>query len=742
MTGRLVGVLAIWLLASGVGAQAQDLIEEEVKPSTTAFPLATAPLIDGDVFTDPVWQTVAPTSGFTQQQPNEGQPASQRTEVYIGYTEQALYIGVIAYDSNPEQIIVADSRRDSNLEETDSIQIIIDGYMDRQNGFVFGTNPAGVEYDGQVINEGSGAFGSGGGGFNLNWDAPWRVETEIGDYGWSAEFELPFSSLRYVGSGEQSWGINFQRNIRRRNEVAFWSPIERQFNINRISEGGTVSAINVPSKRNLLVTPYALASANRNTASIDGTSFNEEFGVDVKYSITPSLTLDATYNTDFAQVEVDDIQINLDRFSLFFPERRPFFLENAGQFSVGNPREAELFFSRRIGVGPGGTQFPIAGGARLTGKVSSTTNVGLLAMRAEGVDGFVPQNDFTVARVNQELGNRSTVGFMYVGRDGDGSQTAPGVEDTNRTYAVDGRWGIGDTILFNGWAARTDTPGLEDDDSAFSVNANYNDVSWTLSAGYTEVQPNFNPEVGFLNRRSYRKYNASIFNRYRPADFLGILELRPHISWRRFDDFNGFTETEFTHIDNHWEWRTGDELHTGMNLTREGVKRPFEIVRGVTVPVGEYEHEEAQLVFFTNQGAPASIDVRSFIGGFFGGDRVNVVPTFRYRVGETFNAELSWNHSTISLPIPGGDFKVDLARLRLSYSFTPKILLQTLVQYNKRDQVLATNIRFSWLQSANAGLFVVYNEVSEDGLNLPNRMFDETAQGLTIKYSRILSWFN
>lgn len=742
MTGRISGVLASLLLAFCVNLQAQVLTEEEIKPSTTAFPLVQAPSIDGDVFNDPVWQTVAPTSGFTQQQPNEGQPSSQRTEVYIGYTDTALYIGVIAYDSDPEQIIVADSRRDSDLEETDSFQVIIDGYMDRQNGFIFGTNPAGVEYDGQVINEGSGSFGSGGGGFNLNWDAPWTVETEIGDYGWSAEMELPFSSLRYVGGGEQSWGINFQRNIRRRNEVSFWSPIERQFSLNRISEGGTISAIQVPSKRNLLVTPYVLASANRNTATIDGTDFNEEFGFDVKYSITPSLTLDTTYNTDFAQVEVDDIQINLDRFSLFFPERRPFFLENAGQFSVGNPREAELFFSRRIGVGPGGTQFPITGGARLTGKVSSDTNIGLLAMRAEGVDGAVAQNDFTVARVNHELGNRSTVGFMYVGRDGDGSQTAPGVEDTNRTYAVDGRWGIGDTILFNGWAAKTDTPGLEDDDGAYSVNANYNDVSWTLSAGYTEIQPNFNPEVGFLARTAYRKYNASIFNRYRPDDFIGILELRPHISWRRYDDFNGFTETEFTHIDNHWEWRTGDELHTGMNLTREGVKESFQIVRGVTVPVGVYEHEEAQLVFFTNQGAPASVNIRSFIGGFFGGERVNVEPTFRYRVGETFNAELSWNHSDISLPVPGGDFKVDLARLRLSYSFTPKILLQTLVQYNKRDQVLATNVRFSWLQSANAGLFVVYNEVDEDGLNLPNRMFDETARGLTVKYSRILNWFN
>jgi hypothetical protein len=454
--------------------------------------------------------------------------------------------------------------------------------------------------------------------------------------------------------------------------------------------------------------------------------------------VTPSLVLDATYNTDFAQVEVDDLQVNLDRFSLFFPEKRPFFLENAGQFAIGNPREAELFFSRRIGVGAGGSQLPIEGGARLTGKVGGNTNVGFLRMRTEGIEGVSPQNDFSVARVNQEFGNRSAVGFMFVERDGDGTVNQNGRDDYNRTYAVDGRYGIGDTTLLSGWVSRTDTPGISGGDGAGGFSANYRDEEWTLNAGYSQIGENFNPEVGFLSRRGFRKYEAGIRRAIRPKNLWGLHELRPHINYRGYWDFDGFQETGYLHVDNHWEFQSGMEIHTGMNFTQEGVKEAFEIVDGVEVPVGEYDHEEVQIVFQTNQGAPLSMDLRSNIGGFFGGERVNFEPTLRYRVGEKFSTELSWSHSDIDLPVPGGDFEVDLARLRLSYSFTPRMSLQTLVQYNKRDDVVATNLRFSWIQSANSGLYIVYNEVADSGLGAPRH----NAQEFIIKYSRIIGIFN
>ena len=722
-------------------AQAQQLSSESARPSTTATQLSRAPSIDGDVLGDDAWSNINPTSGFTQTRPNEGAPATQRTEVFVGFTEDTLYIGVMAYDDNPGAILVTDSRRDSALDDTDSFQVIIDGLLDRQNGYVFGTNPAGIEYDAQVINEGGqggfGGRGGGAGGFNLNWDTTWEVEAQINEQGWSAEMAIPFTALRYGSDDAQTWGINFQRNIRRNNEESYWAPLDRNFNLNRVSEAGTMEGIEVPNQRNLQITPYALAVQDRG-GNLLSSQNNQEYGLDLKWGITSSLTLDATVNTDFAQVEVDDIQVNLDRFSLFFPEKRPFFLENAGQFAIGNPREVELFFSRRIGIS-GGAQIPIEGGGRLTGKIGNNTNIGLLRMRTEGAEGFSPQNDFSVVRVNQELGNRSAIGMMYVERDGDGSIIGSSSDDYNRTYAVDGRWGIGDYTVIRGWMSQTDSPGINSDDTAGGVALNYNDEDWSLNAGYSEVGENFNPEVGFLSRRGFRKIDAGWRYRYRPENWGNLQELRPHMNFRGYWDFDGNQQTGYLHVDNHWEFNSGMEIHSGMNFTQEGVFEPFEIVDGVTVPVGDYEHEEVQLVYWSNQSAPFSVNFQTRIGGFFGGDRENLDSTIRYRVGEKFSSELTWSHSKIDLPVPGGDFEVDLARLRMTYSFTPSMSIQTLVQYNKRDDVVSTNLRFAWLQSANSGLYIVYNEVDENNMLFAPR---ENAQQFAIKYSRILNIFN
>ncbi|MEZ5557963.1 MAG: DUF5916 domain-containing protein [Pseudomonadales bacterium] len=703
-----------------------------VPPVTQAYPLAAAPTLDGDVLGDPVWKGARATTGFWQVRPFEGQPATQRTEVFVGFTDQALYIGVVCYDDNPAGIIIADSRRDSSLDDSDSFQVVIDAFRDQQNGFVFGTNPAGIEYDGQVTKEGTAQFSSGGGGFNLNWDTTWSVKASVTDIGWSAEMEIPFRSLRYGDEDVQIWGINFQRNIRRNNEIAYWAPLPRQYNLYRVSEAGVLEGLQLPSQRNFKLIPYALGQARRG-GELDGTHYNQEVGLDIKYSLTPSLTLDFTYNTDFAQVEVDDVQVNLDRFSLFYPEKRPFFLENAGQFAVGTPQELELFFSRRIGIGAGGTQQPIDAGVRISGKIGSSTNVGLLAMRTDDLEGVAPQNDYTVARVNQELPNRSSIGAIFVQRDGDGSITGDDSSDYNRTYGVDGRWGIGRDGRLTGFVAKSETPGRRGDDLAYSLIAQYDSEKWSNNIGYTDVGKNFNPEVGFLRRTDYRKGEFRLFRTIRPDDLWGLHELRPHVAYRGFWKHDGFYESGFWHVDNHWEWRSGMEIHTGVNFTHEGVLAPFEITPGVFVQPDDYDHKEAQLAFITNQGAPLSLDLQSKVGGFFGGDRVNFTPTVRWRLGDAFTSELVWDYNDIDLPVPGGDFTVNVARLRLSYSFTPKILLQALVQYDDRTDLVGTNLRFSWLQSANAGLYLVYNEVDDETIVGPM----EKRREFVIKYSYI-----
>jgi hypothetical protein len=715
--------------AFGVSGLAQVPASPSDRPIARAVALDAAPVIDGNVVTDPAWMSAQPIDRFWQIQPAAGRPASQHTQVFVGFTDAALYIGVIAHDEEPLAIISTDSRRDSSLDDTDSFRVLIDGLLDRQNGYVFGTNPAGIEFDGQISREGQGQSISGGeGGFNLNWDTSWNVKAAVSEIGWSAEMEIPFTSLRFGAEPVQTWGFNFERRIRRNNEVAYWAPLSQERNLYRVSEAGSIEGIRVPRQRNLQLTPYVLGESTRGGA-LDETQSDEEFGFDLKYSITPSLTLDATYNTDFAQVEVDEQQVNLDRFSLFFPEKRSFFLENSGQFTVGNPQEVELFFSRRIGIAAG-TPTPIDGGLRFSGKIGPRTNVGVLRMSAEDVAGLTSANDYTVARVNQELPNRSAVGVLYVDRDGDGSLLGNGSDDQNQTYALDGRWGIGANALIQAWVAETETPGLTGRQDAFALRGDYDNADWSYGLGYTEVGESFNPEVGFLARSGYEKLEGRVFRRIRPNDLGNLFEIRPHVVYRGYWDFAGFQETGFLHLDTHWEFQTGREFHTGINFTTEGLKESFDIVPGVAVQPGTYDHEELQLVYVGDASAPLNFELRSVIGGRFGGDRVTLEPTLRYRIGDKFSSEFAYNYNDFDLP--GGAFTADLWQVRVSYSFSPRMLVQMLTQYNEEDDAVSTNLRFSWLQSANAGLYLVYNEVDERGFSAP-----PTGREFVIKYSRI-----
>ncbi len=700
------------------------------RPSVSAQYVETAPLIDGEVLEEDYWRAIPAVTELWQIQPNSGQVASEKTEVYIAYTNTTFYIAVVCHDAQPDKLVVSDARRDASLDNTDSFIFLVDTYHDGQNGFIFGTNSQGVEYDAQVNNEGQGNFNvnrqQGGiiGGFNINWDASWEVKAKVGTFGWSAEFAIPLRTLRFKSGENQSWGFNFRRNIRKSNEIAYWAPMPIQFDLNRVSMAGELTGLNLKNPGNLKVIPYVLGQVARDYEDPNSkTELQPEVGVDVKYSVTPSLTLDLTYNTDFAQVEVDDQQVNLDRFNLFFPEKRPFFLENAGQFSVGSPGEVDLFFSRRIGIGTNGQQVPIIGGARLSGKVNKT-NIGFLSMFTEGVEEeAIDPNNFTVARVNHEFAKRSAIGAAFINREGMGEVD----DDFNRTFAFDGRLGIGKKAQLSGFYARTVTPGIDDGAHSFQFKSNYLWNGLDLSAAYTEVGEGFNPEVGFLLRNAFRKPELRILKQIRPKNFIGILELRPHISYRSYWDFNNFLVTSFLHVDNHWEWKNGIELHTGINFTLEGVVEDFEISDEVIVPAGSYRHNEAQFVFFTNPSKMFSINIRSVTGGFFGGKRYANSGTLAIRLGDKFNSEWSLIHNDIQLP--NGDFTTDIFRARLSYSFTPLIFVQSLFQYNSVSGIWSSNARFGWLQQANTGLFLVYNETTADGL-IRNRSF-------TVKYSRV-----
>ena len=436
-------------------------------------------------------------------------------------------------------------------------------------------------------------------------------------------------------------------------------------------------------------------------------------------------------------MEVDQQQITLDRFSLFFPEKRPFFLENAGAFTVSNGRQAaserrartELFFSRRIGIGPGGREIPILGGARVSGKVSDSVSIGLVNMQTEAVGGVASANNFSVARVRRDLPNRSNIGMLFVNRQATGDLA--GTADQNRTYALDGRWGIGQYGQVSGFVSRTQTPGLDGEDHAYNVVGNYDSEAWRLTLGYLEIADNFNPEVGFLGRRGFRNLDVGVSYSFRPQKFWKLQQMRPHGSFSRYWNFERQMETSFLHLDYDWEFNDSSTAKTTTNITGEGVTAPFEIADGVIVPAGVYEHREAAFSYNSNRGAPVNFSIRTTLGGFFGGDRVTWGPGINLRRGDTLNASIRWSRNDITLP--GGSFITNLTSTSVTYNFSPRLFAQALVQHNDSADVWSANLRFGLLQQANTGLFIVYN----DTRGLHDTMPSGAGRSLILKYSQL-----
>ena len=723
-------LLSFWVLfcfaIAPVWAQDNSVF---VPPQWKVSALDTDPALDGKILDDAAWQKVKPLTQLTQVTPDYGQPASENTEIRLAYTAKMFYVAVVCYDSEPDKIVVSDSRRDADLGDEDSFLFIIDTYNDQQNGFLFGTNADAMQYDAQIDNEGVGNFNAnrqqGGvvGGTNINWDASWEVRTHRGNYGWSAEFAIPLKSIRFLAGKDRSWGINFQRNIAKRSEVAFWSVLPLGLDIKRVSLAGKLNGLDLKNPKNLKLFPYVIGQQIRDASVAPSTNTTKgDVGMDVKYSLTPGLTLDLTYNTDFAQVEVDEQQINLDRFNLFFPEKRAFFLENAGQFSVGSPGEVDLFFSRRIGIGAAGALVPIIGGGRVSGKVGQT-NIGLLNMVTEAV-GEIPQNNFAVARVNHDFSTRrSSLGAIFVGK----TDTANPSDAYNRVVAVDGKWGLGKKADITGFFSKSNSPDIQSQDHAFQLKANYNWDGWRLNAGYTEVGEGFNPEVGFLLRTAFRKPEFLIFKQWRTTKLGPIFEVRPHVSYRSYFDFSDRLVSSFLHVDNHWVWPSGFEIHTGINFTTESVFSSFAIT-GVTVPEGRYDHSEFQFVLQTNPNKGVNFYNRSIIGGYYGGRRVQLGNRMNLRLGDKFNAYLGINYNYLRLE--NGDVNALVSSTRLSYSFTPQVFLQSLIQYNNVTNITSINARFGWLKTANTGLFVVLNLVNDIDFNDPLN-----TQTLSVKYT-------
>ncbi len=702
------------------------------------------------------WGEAQLVTGFIQSEPVQGSPASERTEVRVAFDEDAIYVGAWLYDSEPNQIIVGEQRRDANLTRFDAFLVVMDTYNDQENGFAFATNPGGIEHDGQVIDEGrntgrgrGGALGNQGrqqsgaqGGFNVNWDGSWTVSTDRDDQGWYAFFRIPFSTLRY-GTGTE-WGINFGRFIGRKNEQVYWAPLLRQDNIYRVSYAGLLDQLEVPAQRQITFTPYALSSAQKVPELSADVDYPFELGADAKIGITPALSLDLTVNTDFAQVEVDDEQVDLTRFSLFFPEKRPFFLENAGRFAVGNNQSAQMFFSRRIGIDESGAKVPIEWGSRLSGRVGGL-DVGLIHMQTGGLDDQSGDR-FTVARFAQELPNRSGVGVMFTDR------SAVGIsDDQGRTFAVDTNIGIGEFFNFTGVlgatsARRPDEPSLTDAREAIILTATYRDPNWQFRSSYDRIGANFNPEVGFLRRSDFQQVSGTIWRDIRVPSSDFIRQFSPHTSYTTsYGLDSGLKETATFHMHVLTSFENGGSLNYANDWIFDGLDEPLSLTTGVDdegnsttveVPAGDYSGWLFNPDFSTSSQVPVVWRTSLLLGQFFSGTRKGGNTSLSFQLGGALAGALGLEYNRIELPGPGGKFDATLLSTRVGYSFSPNVFVQSLLQYNTQTAIWSGNLRFGWVDTAGTGLFIVFNERQTERLaGLSSTLLQRT---VSLKFSRQL----
>jgi hypothetical protein len=503
---RACVLLAACLCALPAVSAAQSSRE---RPAAQAVLATEPPSIDG-VLDEAVWQSANVVEAFVQQEPREGEPATDRTEVRVLYDKGHLYIGVRAFASEP--VVATEMRRDADrLFDEDNFQVVLDTFHDSRNGYMFLTTPLGAKLEQQLFDEGEGGGRGTTANVNRNWDGVWDAASRIDDEGWTAEISIPFSTVRFKPSHEQVWGVNFQRHVRRKERDPLLVSHPEGAWAHAGQPGGELRGLTGISRGlDLRLKPFLVGGVRNMEASpIDGsTSAVRDIGLDARYGVTAGLNLDVTVNTDFAQVEVDEQQVNLTRFPLLFPEKRDFFLENANFFTMGTGSsftsaqvQTDLFFSRRIGLSENGQPIPIVGGARMAGK-SGKNNVGVLDIQTDSAFSR-PGDNFFVGRYSRDILRRSRVGALFVNK-----QSVDGSTHFNRTMGVDANLAIGRSLQITSFLAKTETPGMDGKDMSFYGRIAYRDPKWNLWLNYLDVQDNFNAEAGFVQRTGVRTTKA------------------------------------------------------------------------------------------------------------------------------------------------------------------------------------------------------------------------------------------
>jgi hypothetical protein len=719
-------LLFAWGLAAGAAAQekaapAAPVLGRDADGRTTVRAIRlSAPLrLDGRLDED-VYTASPSIDAFVQTLPVENGTPTERTEAWVMFDGSAIYVAGRMWDSAPpDQWTANEVRRDTNqLRQNDNFGVVLDTFLDRRNGYMFYTNPLGALADYQFTDEGNP---------NADWNPVWDVRTGRFEGGWTVEMAIPFKSLRYRSGADQTWGLQIRRSIRRKNEFSYLTPLPLSSGGSqgffRVSAAANLTGLDLPpAGRNLEIKPYGISrlTTDRLAAPAIDDDLDGDFGVDAKYGISANLTADVTYNTDFAQVEVDEQEVNLTRFSLFFPEKREFFLEGRGVFdfgrggsgvgggggggsSAGSNVVPTVFYSRRIGLNANRV-IPIDVGGRVTGKVGDF-GIGVLNIQGgdEPVSGTQSTN-FSVIRVKRDILRRSSVGAIFTNRSR--SNVADG---SNQAYGVDSSFSFYENLNFGAYLARTNTPGLRGDDLSYQGRFNYAGDRYGAQAEYLHVGDNFNPEIGFVRRDDFRRGLSSLRFSPRPRSIDWIRQVTWEATLEYIENGAGVLESRQQSGRFNVELETSDQFSVEATRNYERLLEPFRVSRTVTIPDGAYDFSDVQLRYALGQQRRVSGAMTLQRGNFYDGT-ITAVGFSGARVSVTDHWSVEPNVSVNRVELPHGSFTTQVLRARSDYGFNPRMFVSALLQYASADRLFSSNLRFRWEYTAGSELFVVYTD--------------------------------
>ncbi|MBM3779452.1 MAG: carbohydrate binding family 9 domain-containing protein [Acidimicrobiia bacterium] len=681
-----------------------------------------------------VYRDLRPASGFIQTEPVAGTQAVDQTEVWVFFDDNAVYFSARCYDSAPESDWVANEmRRDNfNVFQGDNLGILVDTFRDRRNGIVFNINALGGRLDGQMFDERA---------FNADWNPIYELATGRFDGGWTLEVALPFKSFRYGAGRQQVWGLQFRRSVRRTNEHSYLAPLPAEQGSQGLfmsSMAAALVGIEAPEGgRTLEFKPYAIANLTSDAARGVSNDPGGDAGLDVKYAVTQGIVGDLTVNTDFAQVEADEQQVNLTRFSLFFPEKREFFLENQGLFTFGGAgargggATPVLFYSRQIGLFRG-QAVPLDVGGRLTGRVGRFS-LGVLNIQAgEAPQAGAPSTNFSVVRVRRDILRRSSVGLLFTGR----SRATTG-QSSAETYGVDGLLSFYDNVNINTYWAKTSAPGRGTDDVSYRGQYDYVGDRYGLQVDRIVIGKDFDPQVGFLPRGDLQRLFVGARISPRPLSIAAVRKFRWVARFEHIADRDDVLETREVQGDFAIEFENSDHFLTTYSNTFEFLDRPFPIAPGVTIPVGGYDFQDVETSYTLGQQRRLSGRLSAQYGRFFSGHKTTLgFSQGRLELTPRFSLEPSYSYNRVNLP--QGRFTTQLVRTRTTYTLTPLMFVSALVQYNSSSRSFSTNARLRWEYTPGSELFVVYDEDRNTDPLTPDRFTELRNRAFVVKINRLL----